>query len=199
MAMLMLQRRFEKEGWFLEAKSYWGSRFAPIKARLQDTFRYVELHTENRAVFSYEYASILRDCGSVFGSVIDVFVRYTKDGSRDTQYKFADYREFLRREVPDVHSDTLQIRRLFPNGLIIPFEDLDTETGIPKWWDAYNKIKHTEYDEFRMGNLENCITALAALALLGHQMGAWVNEPLFVNVCIPYHEGSTGKRLFPKT
>jgi hypothetical protein len=200
--MMELTSKYKKEEWFAGAAFYWSSRFPPIKARLQDTFRYVELHTENRSAFSYEYASILRDCGSVFGSIVDVFVRRTTGASEGVQYNFGDYRDFLKREIPDIHHVSIQVRRLFPNGMIVPFEDLKTDRGLPQWWNAYNEIKHAEYDKFRLGNLENCVTALAALAILGHLMGEWVNEPVFVNVGIAYKEDSIDmskeRRLFPK-
>ena len=81
---------------------------------------------------------------------------------------------------------------------MVPFEGLDR---APEWWNAHNKVKHQEYDEYRMGNLENCVTAVSALAILGHSMGAFLSDTLFVNVGIVYAENSVDmsdeRRLFP--
>lgn len=199
--MTTLQRKFGNEAWFSHAASYLFSRFPSVEARLQTAFRYVELHTENRSIFSYEFASVLRDSGSIFGSVADALVR----GARDTpkrEYDFGDYRDFLLQEIPDIHRRTVHLRPCFPCGIVVPFEELYGGTGIPKWWHAYNQVKHREYHEFRMGNLENCITAVSGLALLGQLMGVFVSDALFANVGIAYDEKSVDmsdeKRLFPR-
>ncbi len=168
---------------------------------MQATFRYVELHSENWNTFSYEFASILRDSGSVFSSVADALVRGASAAPRH-EYNFGDYRDFLRREVPDIGQRTVCVRPCFPAGIIVPFEELQTATGTLGWWDAYNKVKHHEYHEFRMGSLENCVTAVSGLVLLGFLMGIFISDPLFVNVGIVYHpnsiEMSDERRLFPR-
>lgn len=199
--MNALQRKSGGQDWFKDATRYWASRFPPIEARLETAFRFVELSTDNRSTYSFEFASILRDCGSVFGSVCDALLRGSMGASRGTQYNFGHYRDFLKQEMPNIHELTIQIRPIFPKGLIFPFEELRTESRSPQWWDAYNKVKHSEYDEFREGNLENCVTALAALVLLGSELGMFVSDPLFVNVGSPHAnfsiDTSTERYLFP--
>lgn len=70
----MLQREFNDQQWFKEAQSYWKERFRGIEARLSAALGYVQLDRRNRGSFSLEFASILRDAGSVFGSVLDALV-----------------------------------------------------------------------------------------------------------------------------
>ena len=199
--MTVLATKFENQSWFSHATSYLSSHFAAVEARMQTTFRYVELHTENRNTFSYEFASILRDSGSIFGSVADALVRGAS-AAPTREYNFSDYRDFLRREIPDIGQRTICVRPCFPAGIVVPFEELQTATGTPGWWDAYNKVKHHEYYEFRMGNLENCVTAVSALALLGFLMRIFISDALFVNVGIVYHTNSIDmsekRRLFPR-
>ena len=199
--MTVLATKFGNQSWFSHATSYLSSHFPPVEARMQTAFRYVELHSENRNTFSYEFASILRDSGSVFGSVADALVRGASAPPR-REYNFGDYRNFLRREVPDIGQRTVCVRPCFPVGIIVPFEELQTATGTPGWWNAYTKVKHHEYQEFRMGNLANCITAVSGLALLGFLMGIFISDALFVNVGIAYHANSIDmseeRRLFPR-
>jgi len=187
--MTILQRKFGDEAWFSCAASYLSSRFLSVEARLQTTFRYVDLNRENRNAFSYEFASILRDSGSIFSSVADALVRGAK-GAPKHEYDFGDYREFLREEVPDIHRRTVCLRPCFPAGIVVPFEELCERTGTPKWWHAYNLVKHREYYEFHVGNLENCVIAVSALALLGQLMGVFISDGLFINVGIAYDEKS---------
>jgi hypothetical protein len=197
----VLRDRFQGEEWFSRAKSYWGSRFPSVEARLQTAFRYVELHRENGKTFSYEFSSILRDSGGIFASVADALVRGASAAPK-RRYDFPDYRDFLRKEDTDLHRRTVDLRAVFPASVVVPFEELQTKRGIPAWWNAYNKVKHREYDEFRKGNLENCVTAVCALVLLGAMMGAFVSDSLFVNVGMAYKEDpidlSDERRLFPR-
>ena len=89
----------------------------------------------------------------------------------------------------------------FPNGMIVPFEELKEPRGVPKWWDAYNKVKHNEYKSFRDGNLENCTIALAAVILLRYYMIGPYGNLLFANVGIAYDDKSIDmfleRRMFP--
>jgi len=199
--MTVLATKFKNQSWFSHAASYLSSRFPAVEARMQTTFRYVELHTENRNTFSYEFASILRDSGSIFGSVADALVRGAS-AAPIREYNFGDYRDFLRREVPDIGQRTICLRPCFPAGIVVPFEELQTTTGTPGWWDAYNKVKHHEYAEFRVGNLENCVTAVSALALLGFLMGIFISDALFGNVGVVCPANSIDmsekRRLFPR-
>jgi len=197
----MLRDRFQGEEWFSRAKSYWLSRFASVEARLQTAFRYVELHRNNRNTFSYEFGSILRDSGGIFASVADALVRGASAAPK-RRYDFPDYRDFLRKEDPSLHRRSVDLRPVFPVSLVVPFEELQTERGIPAWWNAYNDVKHRDYDQFLKGNLENSVTAVCALVLLGAMMGAFVSDSLFVNVGIAYKEDSVDlsdqRRLFPR-
>ena len=201
MAMSMLRNKFTNHGWFQLAASYLSSRFLAVEERLQTALRYVELHKDNRDTFSYEFASILRDSGSLFSSVADALVAGTK-ATTGHKYKFGDYRDFLLSEVPDIFRRTVTLRHCFPGGIVVPFEELRARAGVPAWWHAYNQVKHHEYDDFRKGNLENCVTAISALALLGHLMGVFVSDAMFVNVGIAYSDSSVDvsdeRRLFPR-
>jgi len=200
--MTVLENKFRDQDWFADAASYLSSRFPSVEARLHATFRYVGLHIENRNTFSYEFASVLRDAGSIVGSVLDALLRGVR-GVPKGQYTFADYRDFLRSEVPDIHKRSIHVRPCFPKGTVVPFEELRSPTGTPDWWNAYNQVKHSEYDEFRIGNLENCVAAVSALALLGFLMGVLGADWLFVNVGIAYDDNSIDmsdeRRLFPRT
>src|SRR5260370_15405907 len=90
--------------------------------------RYVEVHSENCDAFSYEFAGILRDCGSVFPSVLDAMIR----GSgfrRKRQTDIADYKAFLGAQDDRLYLYSVQFRSRFPNGLILPLYSLRSRTN----------------------------------------------------------------------
>ena len=55
--------------------------------------------------------------------------------------------------------------------------------------------------EYRLENLQHCLNAVGALALLGHFLGAVGGDALFVNVGIVYDDNAIDmrpdRRLFP--
>lgn len=57
-----------------------------------------------------------------------------------------------------------------------------TVTPPPSRWTAHNKVKHVDAMEYRLGNLQHCLNAVAAFALLGHLLGAMGADTLLVNV-----------------
>ena len=198
---MLLWNKYKGQGWFEAVASYSAARFIVVESRFLIASRYVDVQTDNAKTFSYEFASILRDSGSIFSSVMDALVRGSNTIAKG-ETNFGDYRVYLKTEIPDIQGRTIQVRPCFPEGMLVPFEALGESSSTPEWWNAYNRIKHSEYDEFRSGNLENCLTALSALALLGFFMSWFVSDPLFVNVGIVYPEKSNvispEKRLFPK-
>jgi hypothetical protein len=72
-----LEEKYKEEDWLVSIVAYLQYRFLNISERMWETFRYVDPSPDNAKVYSYEYSSILRDIGSVFGSVLDSLVRET--------------------------------------------------------------------------------------------------------------------------
>ena len=178
-------KRYGEEDWFARSRDYLVARRAAIQQRLQTTFRFVELNKENGATFSYEFASILRDSGSVFGSVLDSLVKGRK-GDFSVQANFGDYRMLLLDEDPDIYYRTVQVRPLFPRGMLAPLSTLSQANGIPGWWRAYNNVKHSEYENFRDGNMRNAVLSVAALVILEHFLSTLLPDDIWVNIGIVY-------------
>ncbi|MBI4329444.1 MAG: hypothetical protein HY685_06230 [Chloroflexi bacterium] len=180
-----------------------------IVARLEECFRYVSLRRENGDTFSYEFASILRDACSAFGSFTDGVARaaglarrYQRASSIKDFFSFYDayswnahsltqtYIEVTEQEAPDLRNT----RRLQP------FSEW-TRSAPPSWWTAHNKIKHSEYLNAHEGNLRNAMNAVAALELI--LKSATQNEKgtrLFSSWGAPWKPGQRGtehiERLF---
>lgn len=184
---------YQNQDWFKLANAYCTNRFGAIESRMYGVFRYIELHQDNGNTFSYELASILRDCGSVFNSTMDAIVKGSGFITK-SESSFRDYKQFFLSHDPNIYTYSLQIRSLFPNGAIAPFKGMEIAPYVPKWWDAYNRIKHNEHEEFKSGNLDNCINALSSLALILNFARCFTSDPLFVNVGMPFIQGEL---LFP--
>ena len=64
---------------------------------------------------------------------------------------------------PELRLNDEWVKQIF-EGKIYPFKDRNSKT--PKWWTAYNKIKHDGYDKKERGHLENVLNALAGFFIL---------------------------------
>jgi hypothetical protein len=195
------QDHHEKE-WYIQAYEYLKARRVFVQRRFIECTRYIEVHSENCDTFSYEFASILRDCGSIFSSVLDAVIK----GATFTNKKrtdISDYKSFLKAQDNTIYLSSVHFRSRFPDGLILPIYSLKDQTKNPQWWSAYNKVKHSEYNDYRFGNLGNVATALASLVILETILGIPQRDEIWVNIGMQYKEESVDihkmKRLFPKS
>jgi hypothetical protein len=176
-----LMAKLQETSWATEITNYLAQKYTLIEDRLARTLGFVALARENGDTFSYEFASILRDTGSAFGSTMDELVRRTTTKAKKS-YDFRDYRRFLVDTIPSIHTRVVVVNALFPL-IIMPFSALrDPQKGRPKWWRAYTAIKHSEVRQQKEGSLSNAFGSVAALAIIGSQMGAFSRTDLFVNV-----------------
>ena len=185
--------------WYIQAHGYLKERRGFIQRRFIECTRYVEVHSDNCDAFSYEFAGILRDCGSVFSSVLDAMIK----GSgfrRKRKTDIGDYKAFLKAQDDRLYLYSVHFRSRFPYGLVLPLYSLKS-TRSPAWWLAYNKVKHSEYDGYGSGNLGNAATALASLVILETVFGKPSTDEIWTNIGSRYEEDSfdmnTMKRLFP--
>jgi hypothetical protein len=194
------QDHHEKE-WYIQASEYLKERRVFVQERFLECMRYVDVFSENSETFSYEFASILRDCGSVFSSVLDAMIKGSSFSTK-SKTNINDYKSFLEAQDDTVHLYSVHFRSRFPYGLILPLYSFKNDRN-PKWWLAYNKVKHSEYDAYQVGNLGNATTALASLIILETIFGMPETDELWTNIGLQYQEDSfdmtTMKRLFPKS
>ena len=163
--------------WYQDLLAYFKRTYPSIEKRMIDTFRYVDCDPRNGETFSYEYGSILRDAGSCFGSVMDKLVRAVKPGQGNLG--IGDYTEWLSkglmkytsldgRTLDSIEHAGAEIRTLLDRRLLRKFLPHTSFGRSPRWWNAYNNVKHSDLEKFHEGNLQNCLNALAAVASLWH-------------------------------
>jgi hypothetical protein len=180
-----LEELYQNESWFPEIRRCLEARYYAIEERLVQTFRYVQLHPDNGSTFSYEFASILRDCGSVFTSVLDKAIRETKHYSKDKRLNIRDFKKFLNSADQDFYRYTIIPNPLYPLVLLpyCAFSKLSSRSG---WWDSYNNIKHSEIENYTDGNLKNVMNAVGALAILCNCMGIFFETNFIGSVARKY-------------
>jgi len=159
----------------------YGYSWAAYKAIEEDMLRvaeYIPLETQQYDnVYSFKLADIImRSCSHIESLLKDV-IRNQDLSDHQNQPKIIKSekkRQLTIRDYIEIFSDywnlapvEITIRR--NNDIKRPFEEfknLKLEDKIPKWWRAYNDLKHDFYSEVEKGTLENALLALGALFIL---------------------------------
>jgi hypothetical protein len=156
------------ECWAKPHLDYLASTHYAIVSRFEESLRYVSLDSRNGGAYSYEFASILRDVGSAFGSFSDGVVR---DSNHDKTWEkrppnIVDFFEFYSRFQPEFPKTYIDVRGISgPGYRLQPFWGW-TEKHAPPWWEAHNNLKHSEYKNAVQGNLRNATNAVAAIEIV---------------------------------
>jgi hypothetical protein len=79
----------------------------------------------------------------------------------ERNWNFGCYFDF-RKEFNDYN--IIFVRHL--NQAISPFKSWASRKTPPKWWQAYNSIKHNGHESTKQANLENALYSLSALFLM---------------------------------
>lgn len=194
MTLYKLWQTYRDEEWYQSIASHLSLRYSAIERRMIETFDFVTPDGENKKIYSYVYASILRDVGSAFDSVVTKLIIRTGDAYEHNIYGNLEFLENLDPELP---YRTVLMRLNMKT--IIPFRK--GRDRLPNWWHAYNDVKHDETTNYSQGNLENSLTSVAALAILNQSVNHHPTIGLFANIGISYPSDaidvSSHRLLFP--
>lgn len=187
----------QKSSGFSEVGIYLYDRYFVLSDQYRGTRRYVSLHRDNRDTFSDEFASIMFSACSVFESAMRDLLKVAGRTPKGRP-EMKDYSAFLLDEVPELDRYSVRVRAYLRQGLLLPFQGMTKRTP-PKWWSAYNDLKHSHQPNYRVGNLENCLNSLAAVVVLAFPAGQEITDPLFSGVGSKFDPANPGveELLFP--
>lgn len=173
-------------------KSYW-SYYLELEEQLIQTKRFVDFDISNYKTFSIEYLKLLQAACSEIDVVAKIIAeKYDSNFTKLDNKNIQKWGFVLQQHFNDIGEKTA----CFLNDFYVrPWENwkyeqyndkngrvryrLADKTETPKWWTAYNKVKHERTSHYQSGktnycraNLENLISAMAALYIL---------ETLFLN------------------
>jgi hypothetical protein len=143
--------------------SHW-NYFLALESDLKTISRYVEIHEANLNTFSIGLTQLfLATC-----SEIDVVLKeICKIVSLQKGQSINHYYQVVAEKVP----------LLFEKSVLLPLYQIQLwpfqhwlQNQPPKWWTAYNKVKHHRNTNYADANLSNTLNALAALYVLIYEL-----------------------------
>lgn len=166
-------------------KQYW-NYYLDLERQLLDTKYYVEFGKQNNKTFSIEYLKLLQICCSEI-DVVAKTIAYFFDSNFDykksniQKWGFAIHNIFCDIELKTVLFNQDYSLTPWKKWEYEQFKDINQKLRYrlkkgketPKWWTAYNSVKHArtsryigEETNFSRANLENVVLSLSALYIL---------------------------------
>ncbi|WP_309400037.1 hypothetical protein [Cerasicoccus maritimus] len=146
--------------------------FLAIESDFVRTLPFVEVCDANNGTYSLEYMKILLAAGAE----VDILTRYLAkhlDPDPEKEYRRLDKKgEVILKNFPNIgmcHVLPANKMRVKASQIVIaPWSDWDgNEDGEldcqpPRWWTAYNDVKHDRGNSFSSATLWNAMSAMAA-------------------------------------
>lgn len=138
---------------------YW-HYYLMLEEKFIHTLSYVELSKKNFKTFSDEYAHLMVVIGAELDCIFKVYCGFTPDDRKS----ITEYAAFVLDEWPDIKNQKVKARELE----IQPFKDWNQTKAAKslKWWDKYDKIKHSRVANKKSASLENVLHIFAALLIV---------------------------------
>lgn len=146
------------------------------------TFNYVSLDIDNFNTFSEKYFTLIQLIGSEIDTILkDLCDLSDKPFPEGNKLKnIHHYCEIINNNYPNFSNEEIYVNRI--RTTIIPWEKWSYSKNYvktsnnkeyykysgnnPKWWSAYNKVKHTRTSTYKYANLKNTLYSLSALYIL---------------------------------
>ena len=153
-----------------EAK-YW-NYYQHIESKFMNVSSFVYFDQSNFNVYSYEFVSLLQN----IGAEIDVLFKQICGYPSERNKNMNNYKRDVLHSYPNIKDEKVNVS--YFDIQIQPFGELETSM---KWWKSYNLIKHDRLVNISEANLENILSALAALFLLErHLLSILIDDNKYV-------------------
>ena len=142
-------------------RNYW-HYYRNLENKLIATSSYVEIHRDNFAAFSNEYALLLQSTGAELDNFFKVFCGFNLTDRKSIK----NYARHILSSDPDVVN---QIVTIPDRGIDLqPFSGWNTRTPAQSlnWWISFVEVKHNRAGNIKKANQENVLNMMAALFLL---------------------------------
>jgi hypothetical protein len=156
------------------------SQFLSVEETLLQAFQFVSPAQKNAKAFSIKFASIIKESANIYELVsrhlYGQFYDYGNDYLNIYNYLSLDkHLEFSEAEINsflfyDQFDASVEVYHPFDS--ISGWDKVSSiqSSHIPKWWTAYNKLKHTNEGLDTRATLVNAIAAVGAVFVLLHKV-----------------------------
>jgi hypothetical protein len=140
------------------------SSFLVLERQLSDCMEYLPFIDANRQAISPKFIPIIMDACSLIDSIF--FETYSEEKKKRLNLKEYSklYETHLRLD------NNLSLFLISPAQMLCPYKGWTQSE--PKWWNAYNSLKHNRLNNYHFATFTNAVSSLAGL----HQLLARQKE-----------------------
>jgi hypothetical protein len=163
---------FNERQYSPEAVLYKAQYFA-IEGMLLQSFEFVAPGSRNAATYSVKFASMIKDACNVFEIVCRDIYRKFYDVPEDAHLNILNFLSLERfLDLSKIRLVLVSTLDRFPDHpeIVAPFTRLaqlppegDCSKAVPEWWNAYNRIKHSNDGFPEFATLATAIASLSGL------------------------------------
>lgn len=139
--------------------------------------RYIEFCPDNYGTYSLELVRLLLAAGSEVDVALKELCKVLQPTGAATKSINQHKAVILGIHPEIIHKQTVHMPRFDLE--LMPWRNWPAEN--PAWWRAYNSVKHNRVVNYKLGNLENTINAVAGLGIV-MQFVAGATLPDFSNI-----------------
>lgn len=134
--------------------------FLALQSDLADVSRYIEFDEANFETYSIELSHILLASASEVDVVVKGICKYLEPKSKAGNIN--GYWDILSQGLPEFLSEKVYVPRF--NLSFRPWKYWKSENS-PRWWAAYNHVKHRRSEYFSNANLQNVLNSVGGLLI----------------------------------
>lgn len=144
---------------------------------LEDKFfqisKFVEINNDNYKTYSSEISIAFMSACAEF-EVVAKALCVLCDSSFRKNANILRIAACLTIHFPSIFTETVELS--YFKIKMVPLSNL-APTNSPKWWKAYNSLKHDRSNSYSEANIENLLLALASLSIVNHYYVWKTNKP----------------------
>lgn len=150
------------------------SYYISLEDDLIETSRYVEICEDNFSTYSTQFIRLLLAAGSEVDVVAKMLCEQIDPTAKCRNID--DYRKIIVPARPAITQIVMGIQ--WNPVRVRPWASWEPPTdSSPNWWTAYNAVKHRRNADFKSGNLQNALEAIAGLYCLIRHLKEDAGQP----------------------
>lgn len=149
---------------------YW-SQYILLEKEFSKTLFYLALDNSNDDSYSQAYAKLMLEIGSEVDVVFKEYCRTIDSGFKPNFSRIGRYKDCIHNCNPDFIIQEVSV--INHNRSLFPWQEWNTRSDAPRWWTAYNKVKHQrtsivkinnkKQEAYKFANQKYTLLALAGL------------------------------------
>ena len=156
--------------------------FLNLEKRLSTFIKYLPFNKENKFVVLPLLSSIIVEAGSLIDTILREEYSTPPKSKKDLNIK--DFEAHYENRF--LFSKKRTILFIYPPSYLIPFynwiDGKDNNNTTLSWWQNYNKLKHSRFENIELSTYETAINVVCALHQIISQLPAFVSPMIRHNM-----------------